>query len=123
MAYKILAAAALAAAIPLAGSASAAPLSQSVTLGDVGAGTIEQVQWRRWDGGYYAYGPAPDGYYGYGAAPDGYYAYGAVPRYRYAPRYRQWNYGNGSAATAPGSSAMCPADLESGSSFPSWMCR
>jgi hypothetical protein len=118
---KTLAAAAVAATIPLASPATAAPLSQSLTLNKTDVGTIEQVQWRRWDDGYYAYGAAPDGYYG--AAPDGYYAYGAAPSYRVAPRHRQWNYGNGSAATAPGSSRRCPADLEAGSAYPSWMCR
>lgn len=120
MPSTILAAAAVAAAIPLAGSALAAPISQPQAMGDAGPGAIAYVQWRGWDGGYPAYGAAPDGY---GAVPDGYYAYGAAPRHRYAPRYRQWNYGNGSAATAPGSSAMCPADLEAGSGYPSWMCR
>jgi hypothetical protein len=99
MPMKILAAAAFAAAVPLAGLASAQ------TIG---------VQY----GGYYG-----DGYYAYGAAPGGYYAYGAAPGYRYAPRYRQWNFGNGSYATAPGSSPRCPADLEPGSAYPSWMCR
>lgn len=113
MPSKILAAAAFAAAIPLAAPAAAAPLSQSLTLGNTSTGTIEQVQWRRWDNGYYAYG----------AVPDGYYAYGAAPRYRVGPRWRQWNYGNGSYATAPGSSRRCPADLEPGSAYPSWMCR
>ena len=106
---KILAVAALAAAIPL-GAASA----QTIYGGGYYGGGY-------YGDGYYAYGAAPG--YGYRAAPDGYYAYGAAPGYRYAPRYRQWNYGNGSYATAPGSSARCPADLESGSSFPSWMCR
>ena len=101
--FKLLAAAAIAAAMPV-GSAAA----QAVVIGD----------------GYYAYGSvvAP-GYYAYGAAPYGYYAYGAAPGYRVAPRYRQWNFGNGSAATAPGSSPICPPDLEPGSAYPSWMCR
>jgi len=115
---KTLAAALVAAAIPLATPAAAAPLSQSLVLNNTDVGTIEQVQYRRWDRGYYN-----DGYYAYGAVPDGYYAYGAAPGYRVAPRYRQWNFGNGSAATAPGSSPRCPADLEPGSAYPSWMCR
>jgi hypothetical protein len=119
---KILAATAFAVAVPLAGPVAAAPLSQSLTLGNTDAGMIEQVQWRRWDDGYYAYGAAPHGY-AYGVAPDAYYAYGAAPGYRVAPRYRQWNFGNGSAATAPGSHPLCPADLESASGYPSWMCR
>ena len=103
--FKILAAAALAAAVPLAGSATA----QTLML------ESDAVQYRTYGDGYYAYGAVPDGYYAYGAAP-GY-------RYRVAPRYRQWNYGNGSYATAPGSSPRCPADLEPGSAYPSWMCR
>lgn len=118
---KTLAAAVVAAAIPLASSAAAAPLSPSPALNNADAGTIERVQYRRWDGGYY--GHYNDGYYAYGAVPDGYYAYGAAPGYRVAPRYRQWNYGNGSAATGRGSSPLCPADREQSSSYPSWMCR
>jgi hypothetical protein len=116
---KTLAAAVVAAAIPLAGPAAAAPLSQRA-LNNADTGTIERVQYRRWDGGYYN-----DGYYAYGAVPDGYYAYGAAPGYRVAPRYRQrnWNYGNGSAATAPGSSWACDADRGNATSYPSWMCR
>ena len=101
---KILAAAALAVTVPIAGSATA----QTVIL------DTDSVQYR----GYYG-----DGYYAYGAAPESYYAYGAMPGYRVAPRFRQWNHGNGSFATAPGSSPRCPADLEPGSSYPSWMCR
>jgi hypothetical protein len=118
---KTLAAAVVAAAIPLASPAAAAPLSpSSLALTSADVGTIEQVQYRRWDRGYGYY---DDGYYAYGAAPDGYYAYGAAPGYRVGPRYRQWNYGNGSAATGRGSSALCPPDRESSSSYPSWMCR
>jgi hypothetical protein len=117
---KTLAAAVVAAAIPLAGPAAAAPLSQSLALNNADAGTIEQVQYRRWDRGYDG-----DGYYAYGAAPDGNYAYGAAPGYYVGPRYRgrNWNYGNGSAATGPGSSALCPPDREQSSGYPSWMCR
>jgi hypothetical protein len=115
---KTLAAALIAAAIPLvAGPATAAPLSQSLALRNADIGTIEQVQYRRWDG-----------YYAYGAAPGAYYAYGAAPGYVAAPRNRGPNstyniYGNGGAATAPGSSPQCPADRDESSSFPSWMCR
>jgi hypothetical protein len=117
---KTLAAAVVAAAIPLAGPAAAAPLSPSQALNNAATGTIEQVQYRRWDRGYYG-----DGYYAYGAAPDGYYAYGAAPGYPVAPRYRyrSGNYGNGSSATAPGSSPVCDADRENATSYPSWMCR
>jgi hypothetical protein len=115
---KTLAAAVAVAAIPLAGPAAAAPLSQSLALNNADVGTIESVQYRRWDRGYYN-----DGYYAYGAVPDGYYAYGAAPGYRVAPRYRQWNYGNGSAATGRGSSHLCPPDRYQSSGYPSWMCR
>ena len=105
----------LAAAIPLfAGSASAAPLSQALTLGKAETGTVEQVQYRapRYYDRYYG-----DRYYG-----DGYYAYGAAPGY-IAPRRRAWNYGNGSAATGRGSAAICPSDRYQASGYPSWMCR
>jgi len=118
---KTLAAAVVAAAIPLAGPAAAAPLSPSQALNTA---TIEHVQYRRWDRGYYNDGYS-DGYYAYGAVPDGYYAYGAAPGYRVAPRYRyrSGNYGNGSSATAPGSSPVCDPDRENANSYPSWMCR
>lgn len=142
---KTLAAAVVAAAIPLAGPTAAAPLSQSLALNSADVGTVEQVQYRRWRHGRWI-GPAAglaagaivgsalapryynDGYYAYGAAPDyddGYYAYGAAPGYVAGPRYRQWNrnFGNGSSATGPGSSAVCPADREQSSAYPSWMCR
>lgn len=117
---KPLAAALVAAAIPLAAPATAVPLSQSQALNSAAAGTVEQVQYRRWHGGYY-----DDGYYAYGAVPDGYYAYGAAPGYVVGPRYRgrAWNYGNGSAATGPGSAGICPSDRYSASGYPSWMCR
>ena len=106
---RTLAAALIAAAIPAyAGSAAAAPLSQSLSLNSADVGNVEQVQYRRhgghWHGGRWI-GPAAagfaagaiiggalsaqhynDGYYAYGAAPyaeepyaDGYYAYGAAP--------------------------------------------
>jgi hypothetical protein len=141
---KTLAAALIAAAIPLAtGAAAAAPLSQSLALGTADVGTIEQVQYR-WNRGRWV-GPAAagfaagaiiggalssqayiDGYYAYGAAPSGYYAYGAAPGYVATPRYRgglDENYGNGSSATGPGSASICPADRDDASGFPSWMCR
>ena len=118
---KILAPALLVAAIPLlAGSAAAAPLSQSLALGNAETGTVEQVQyrrsWRHYNDGYYAYGAAP----GYGG---GYYAYGAGPGHYVGPRRRAWNYGNGSAATGPGSAARCGSDRFHASGYPSWMCR
>lgn len=131
---KTLAAALMAAAIPLyAGSAGAAPLSQPLTLGSADIGTVEQVQYR-WNRGRWI-GPAAAGlaagaiiggavasrYYN-----DGYYAYGAAPGYVAAPRYRIWrdeNYGNGSAATSPFSAPGCPSDREDADGYPSWMCR
>ena len=138
---KTLAAALVAAAIPLyAGPATAAPLSQSLALNSADVGTVEQVQYRRWNRGRWiapaAAGLAAgaivggalatrynDGYYAYGAAPSGYYAYGAAPGYVAAPGYRAWDsiYGNGSAATS-GSPVVCPPDREDASAYPSWMC-
>lgn len=129
---KVLAVALIAAAIPLAaGPAAAAPLSQSLALGNVDVGTVEQVQYRRgrWIGPAAA-GFAAGAIIGGALAPryynDGYYAYGAAPGYVAAPRYRTWrdeNYGNGSAATGPGSAAGCPSDREDADGYPSWMCR
>jgi hypothetical protein len=145
LATKTLAAALMAAAIPLtSGAVTAAPLSQSLALGNADVGTIEHVQYR-WNRGRWI-GPAAagfaagaiiggalssqaynDGYYAYGAAPGGYYAYGAAPGYVTGPRYGygtlESNYGNGSAATGPGSAAACPPDREDASAYPSWMCR
>ena len=122
---KTFAAAVVAAAIPLAGPAAAAPLSPSQALNNAAIATIEQVQYRRWDRGYYNDGYYNDGYHAYGAAPEGYYAYGAAPGYPVAPRYRyrSGNYGNGSSATGPGSSPRCDADRGNATSYPSWMCR
>src|SRR5688572_23378019 len=97
MPTKILAAAVVAAAVPLAVPAAAAPLSQSLALGEANAGSLDQVQYRRWDRRRYR-----SGYYAYGAAP-GYYAYGAAPGYIVRSGPRRWNYGNGAAATGPGS--------------------
>ena len=85
---KTLAAALVAAAIPLCGgSAAAAPLSQSLALNNADVGTIEQVQYRRWYRGRWI-GPAAAGLAAgaiVGGAlssqyNDGYYAYGAAPR-------------------------------------------
>lgn len=127
-------------AIPLfAGSAGAAPLSQLPAISNAQASNIEQVQYRRWHRGDRWIGPATGfaagaiiggalaqgyyngGYYAYGAAPNAYPSYGAAPGY--APRYGTWNYGNGGAATAPGSAPICPSDRYEASGYPSWMCR
>jgi hypothetical protein len=147
---RTLAAALIAAAIPAyAGSAAAAPLSQSLSLNSADVGNVEQVQYRRhgghWHGGRWI-GPAAagfaagaiiggalsaqhynDGYYAYGAAPyaeepyaDGYYAYGAAAPGYAEPRTR-WGYG--AQAPSPGSSPRCTGDREQNSAFPSWMCR
>lgn len=138
---KTLAAALVAAAIPLyAGPAMAAPLSQSLALNSANVGTVEQVQYRRWNRGRWI-GPAAagfaagaivggalapryynEGYYAYGAAPEGYYAYGAAPRSVVGPDSRSLTYGNGSAAPSPYASPNCPADLELSDSYPRWMC-
>jgi len=133
---KTLAAALIAAAVPLcSGPAAAAPLSQSLTLNRADVGSVEQVQYRRWNRGRWI-GPAAaglaagaiiggalssqynDGYYAYGAAPDGYYAYGAAPGYDTAPRYR---YGS-SVQTSP-QYGSCTGDRDDDSAFPSWACR
>jgi hypothetical protein len=112
---KTMAAALVAAAIPLyAGSAAAGPLSQSLALNNADVGTVEQVQYRRWGRGYYAYG----------AAPGAFYAYGAAPGY-VGPRARIWdpNYGNGGAATTWLSDRRCASDREDdASAWPSWAC-
>jgi hypothetical protein len=140
---KTMAAALVAAAIPLyAGPAAAGPLSQSLALNSADVGTVEQVQYRRWGRGYYAYRPVrrwgrgyyayrpvrrwSRGYYAYGAARRwgrGYYAFAAAPGY-FGPRYRFWdpNYGNGGAATTPRSDRICASDREDASAYPSWLC-
>jgi hypothetical protein len=115
---KALAAALVAAAVPLlAGPVAAAPLSQPQALHAADVGTMENVQYRRgygnrWVGPSAAY---PYAYYGYG---DGYYAYGAVP----GPQ-GPGGWGYSPQAPSPGSSPECTADREENSSFPSWMCR
>lgn len=127
---KTMAAALVAAAIPLyAGSAVAAPLSHSLALNNANVGPVEQVQYRRWHRGYYAYGARRwgRGYHAYGAARRwgrGYYAYGAALGYG-GPRYRIWdpNYGNGGAATTRLSDRRCTSDREEASSWPTWSCR
>lgn len=140
---KPFAAALMVAAVPFAaGSAAAAPLSQSLALSNTDVGVVEQVQYR-WNRGGWV-GPAAaglaagaiiggalsaqaynDGYYAYGAAPSGYYAYGAAPGYvgDRGPNSTYNIYGNGGATTAPGSSSACPPDREDASGYPSWMCR
>ena len=107
---KTFAAALVVAAIPLfAAPASAAPLSQSLGLTSTDVGSLEQVQYRRWHRRHYR---------------NGYYAYGAAPGYIARSGPRRWNYGNGSAATAPGSWRGCPGgDRHASSGYPSWMCR
>jgi hypothetical protein len=101
MPTKILAAAVVTAAVPLAAPASTAPLSPSLGLSHADVVAAEQVQYRRWHRRTYR---------------NGYYAYGSAPR--------RWNYGNGSAATAPGSWRGCPGgDRHASSGYPSWMCR
>jgi hypothetical protein len=117
---KALAAAFVAAAVPLlAGPVAAAPLSQTPTLHAADVGTVENVQYRRygnrWVGPSAAY---PYAYYGY---DDGYYAYGAVPGPAYG--YTPGGWGYSPQAPSPGSSPHCTADREQNSSFPSWMCR
>jgi hypothetical protein len=143
---RTLAAALVAVAIPLcAGPASAAPLSQSLALSSADVGTVDQVQYRRWNrgrwvgpaagfaagaiiggalsqraynDGYYAYGAAPrsNGYYAYGAARnDGYYAYGAASQYNTAR-------GNIAGGLSP-QWGSCTGDRDDDSAFPSWACH
>lgn len=123
-----LAAALVAAAIPLyAGNAAAAPLSQPLALKSNDVGTVEQVQYRRWNRGRWigpAAGIAAGVVIGSALAPryydDGYYAYGAAPgyaepgyAYEPAPGYYP----------APGSSRRCTGDSGADSGYPSWLCR
>ena len=125
---RILTAAAVA-ALPLlaAGSASAAPLSQSLNLKNAEVGMVEEVQWRRrgWRGDRWV-GPAIGGFaagvavgaltaprYGDAYAYDPGYAYAPAPRAYYdydAPRYRD-NF----------PAARC-GDADSASAYPSWAC-
>src|SRR5258705_11550912 len=98
------AAAFVATAIPLyAGTASAAPLSQSLAVNNADVGQVEQVQYRRWNRGRWI-GPAAAGLAGgavvgggsasSGYFNDGYYAYWAAPRYAYgAAPYRRGGFG------------------------------
>lgn len=137
---RTLAAALVAAAIPLyAGPAAAAPLSQSLALNGADVGNVEQVQNRRWNRGGRWIGPAAAGLAagaiigGAIAASqynDGYYAYGAAPGYGAAP-YNSGYYAYGAAAPGYYSSntrtspqwGSCTGDREEDSSFPSWACR
>ena len=133
---KTLAAAVIAAVIPLAGPSAAAPLSQSLALSSADVGTVEQAQHRRWNRGGRWIGPGAAGFaagaiIGGALAPgyydDGYYAYGSAPEYVepgyvVGPRYRN-GYGYGPDAPGPGSSARCSGDREANSAYPSWMCR
>jgi hypothetical protein len=106
---KALATALVAVAISFAVPAAAAPLSQSLGLRSDNAGSFEQVQYRRWNRRYYR---------------NGWYAYGAAPRYAARSGSLHWNYGNGSAATSPGSWRGCPGgDRALSTAYPSWMCR
>lgn len=135
---KTLAAALIAAAVPFySGPAAAAPLSQSLALNSADVGTVEQVQYRRWNRGRWI-GPAAagiaagaiiggaiassqynDGYYAYGAAPvDAYAAYGAAPGYYAAPRY-----GVGSPVRLSPQWGSCTGDRDEDSGYPSWACR
>jgi hypothetical protein len=133
-----LAAALVAAAVPLAGSsAMAAPLSQPLAVNNANVGAVEQVQYRyrsgRWIGpaaAGFAAGAiiggalAPryydEGYYAYGAAP-GYYAYGAAPGYVVTPGYYDAPLQRWQRATPQYGS--CTGDRHADSGYPSWACR
>lgn len=116
---KILAAALMAGSLPLmAGSASAAPLAQSLGLTNAQTSAVEQVQWRRYHRNGRWIGPAAGFAAGVAvgsalAAPnyyDGYYAYGAAPGYvPVAPR-RFYGYRN------------CGGTEGFASAYPNWFC-
>jgi hypothetical protein len=96
---KTLAAAFVAAAVPFAVPAAAAPLSQPLALDNANAGSLDQVQHRR----HYRSG------------------WNAFAR---SSRRLPWNYGNGGAATAPGSWRGCPGgDRALSDAYPSYLCR
>src|SRR5690242_4832581 len=108
MPTNILAAGLVAAAVQLAVPASAAPLSQSLLVRNANVGSVDQVQYRRWHRRHYR---------------NGWYAYGAAPGYFLRSGPRQWNYGNGGAATSRGSWRGCPGgDRALSDAYPSWMC-
>jgi hypothetical protein len=109
MPSTIFAAAVIAAGAPmLAGSATAAPLSNSLALHNSTAPTVETVQFRRhaghWRGGRWI-GPAVGAAAGFAigsalAAPYGYYddsynSYAYAPGYSYAPGYDAYAYSPG----------------------------
>lgn len=133
-----LAAALVAAAVPLGGSsAMAAPLSQPLAVNNANVGAVEHVQYRhrsgRWIGpaaagfaagaivgGALASRYYDDGYYAYGAAP-GYYAYGAAPGYVVTPGYYDAPLQRWQRSTPQYGS--CTGDRQSDSGYPSWACR
>ena len=113
---KSIAAALVSVAVPLAGSAVAAPLSQPLMLMTTDVPAVEQVQYGNWRG----YG---DGYGAYAAVP-GYDSSGTVGRYRNFNRnYGNPNFGNGGAAAGPESAPGCTSDRYQNSGFPSWYCN
>ena len=117
-----LAAALVAAAVPLYGAPSeAAPLSQSIAMNGAQTATIEQVQYRHRGGRWI--GPAAAGFaagaiIGGAVAPryydDGYYAYGVEPGY--GARLQRWQ-------RATPQYGSCSGDRETDSGYPSWACR
>ncbi|MPZ36739.1 MAG: hypothetical protein GEU95_01530 [Rhizobiales bacterium] len=138
---RTLAAALIAAAVPLLGTgpAATAPLSQSLALNGADVGSVEQVQYRRWHRGRWI-GPAAAGLAagaiigGAIAASqynDGYYAYGAAPGYAYAaaPGYYSYGaapYGGGYYSSNTRLSPQwgsCTGDRDEDSAFPPWACR
>ena len=125
---KTLAALLVTASIPLfAGQAAAAPIGQSLALGNVETSNVEQVQWRRgWRRGGWvgpAAGLAAGVAIGSALAPRTYYdepyaAYGyaaPAPTLRYAPGY----YAYGSSGFGGGA---CTGEEGHDSANPSWRC-
>jgi hypothetical protein len=131
-ASKTLLAACAAAAIPvMAGSAGAAPLSQSLDLKNANVGVVQDVQFRRrgWRHGRWigpAAGFAAGVAVGSALAPR-YYDYG-YDSYAYAPgvRYAPQAYAYDDYAYSPGFRSRYPAarcgDADSASAYPSWAC-
>ena len=127
-----LAAALVAAAVPLLGGpTAAAPLSQALAVSSVDSGTVEQVQYRRWNRGYRSIGwnrgyrsvgwnrgyrsVGWSGYRSIGWNRGGRWI-GPARGYYYRGRLEPWQrltpqYGS------------CTGDRYLNSAYPSWACR
>jgi hypothetical protein len=105
-----LAAAIAVAAVPLhGGPTTAAPLSQPLAISRADTGTVEEIQYRRWDRRGRWFGPARGYYRGYYPVRGnyrGYYYGGRQEWWRLTPQY-----------------GSCTGDREMDSGYPSWACR